>query len=48
MALQNKIDYLKKDILNSPSHIFGEHAHCKELQYFCEGNPKPNEKKQGT
>lgn len=34
---------LKGDVKNSLSHIFGEHKMCKELGYFCDGNPKPNE-----
>ncbi|CAG9773318.1 unnamed protein product [Ceutorhynchus assimilis] len=25
-----------KDILNIPSHTFGEHQNCKSLRYFCE------------
>ncbi|XP_031332942.1 uncharacterized protein LOC116163225 isoform X1 [Photinus pyralis] len=35
-ALDDKIDNLKKDILNSPYHIFGRHVHCKD--YFCKGS----------
>ncbi|KAL4101106.1 hypothetical protein QTP88_021126 [Uroleucon formosanum] len=32
---------LKKDIINGPSHVFGDHSDCS--QYFCEG-PKIDEK----
>lgn len=37
-----KIAALRKDILNGPSHVFGEHRHCEELGYFCKG-PKDGE-----
>jgi hypothetical protein len=37
-----KISDLKRDILNSPKHIFGDHSAC--ASYFCKG-PKQNEKK---
>lgn len=30
-----KIKGLKSDILNSLSHMFGEHAECSKLKYFC-------------
>lgn len=30
-----KVSNLRKDILNSVSHIFGEHKMCQELKYFC-------------
>jgi len=26
---------LKKDIINGPSHVFGDHTNC--LSYFCKG-----------
>ena len=32
---EQKIDELRKDILNVPSHIFGEHKECKELGHVC-------------
>lgn len=38
-----KIQLLKKDIINSPSHVFGEHLHCSELDYFCDGVAKEGE-----
>ncbi|KAJ8877089.1 hypothetical protein PR048_021541 [Dryococelus australis] len=34
---------LRKDILNSPFHVFGDHSKCSERQYFCDGLPKPRE-----
>lgn len=34
---------LAKDIINAPSHVFGEHLRCKEINYFCDGNPKNDE-----
>lgn len=33
VSLQQKIEYLKNDILNGPAHIFGEHSNC--ASYFC-------------
>lgn len=33
-----KVQLLKKDLLNSVSHIYGEHLKCKELKYFCNGS----------
>lgn len=35
------IEGLRKDILNAPKHIFGDHSKCE--QYFCNGT-KANEK----
>lgn len=37
-----KCEELKKDILNGPLHIFGDHTCCEERGYFCKG-PKPGE-----
>lgn len=37
--INEKIDCLREDILNIPSHIFGEHKQCKERGYFCEQDP---------
>nr|XP_023028737.1 uncharacterized protein LOC111516867 [Leptinotarsa decemlineata] len=31
---QTKVKQLKEDILNAPSHVFGEHAKCDEINYF--------------
>lgn len=41
-SFSQKITSLQKDMINSPSHIFGEHLRCKELKYFCQG-PKEGE-----
>lgn len=41
-SLEEKINLLRDDINNAPSHVFGEHAKCDEKQYFsCN---KENEK----
>lgn len=40
-----KVSDLRRDILNSPRHIFGDHSAC--APYFCKG-PKENEKNQVT
>ncbi|XP_060853836.1 uncharacterized protein LOC132931819 [Rhopalosiphum padi] len=34
-SLYEKIEGLRKDILNAPYHIFGQHTKCE--QYFCPG-----------
>lgn len=34
LSLPEKIKLLEGDIKNAPSHVFGEHAKCKELKYF--------------
>lgn len=39
---KTRITELRKDLLNGPSHVFGEHGKCNERNYFCEG-PKNNE-----
>ncbi|XP_063215915.1 uncharacterized protein LOC134527292 [Bacillus rossius redtenbacheri] len=41
MSLREKIALLQADILNGPSHVFGDHSKC--CQYFCSG-PKEGEK----
>lgn len=33
---------LQKDILNIPSHIFGEHRHCKERGRTCKDHGNTN------
>lgn len=34
-----KVEFLRRDILNAPSHVFGEHLGCAEIGYFkCERN----------
>lgn len=35
IKMEQKISKLRADILNSPSHILGEHKKCLELKYFC-------------
>ncbi|KAJ8872000.1 hypothetical protein PR048_028340 [Dryococelus australis] len=35
-------EQLRKYILNGPYHVFGDHTHCPERGYFCNG-PKPGE-----
>jgi Mg2+ and Co2+ transporter CorA len=37
---QQKVDKLRKDVINSVRHVFGQHDLCEE--YFCKG-PKPQE-----
>lgn len=37
-----RTEELERDIINGPSHVFGEHKKCKERGYFCEGS-KPEE-----
>lgn len=40
-----KIEELRKDILNCPSHVFGEHKVCSERGYkFCKAAERPTEK----
>lgn len=34
---KEKAEKLRLDILNGPSHVFGEHLHCKSRGYFCNG-----------
>jgi putative phage-type endonuclease len=34
--ITEKINNLREDILNIPSHVFGEHKRCAERGYFCE------------
>ncbi|CAH1101773.1 unnamed protein product [Psylliodes chrysocephalus] len=33
-SFDEKIKNLKKDIINAPSHVFGEHLKCQEIKYF--------------
>jgi len=39
-----KVAELQKDILNIPSHDFGEHKWCKERGRKCEDNRETNKK----
>ena len=36
ITFDEKAKALEKDILNIPSHIFGEHEHCKEYGFNCQ------------
>ena len=36
LTFDEKAEALEKDILNIPSHIFGEHEHCKEYGFNCQ------------
>ncbi|CAH1109878.1 unnamed protein product [Psylliodes chrysocephalus] len=39
---KKKVELLERDILNAPSHVFGEHAECKAINYFkCDKNGTP-------
>ncbi|KAL4152676.1 hypothetical protein QTP88_000509 [Uroleucon formosanum] len=35
ISYKHKLLNLKKDIINGPSHVFGDHTNC--LSYFCKG-----------
>lgn len=35
--ITEKAEKLRHDIVNGPSHVFGEHLHCKTRGYFCNG-----------
>lgn len=35
----DKVKQLRQDILNIPSHVFGEHLKCRERGYFCQEIP---------
>ncbi|KAJ8873443.1 hypothetical protein PR048_024260 [Dryococelus australis] len=37
------IEELRKDILNSPFYILGNHSEFSETHYLCDGLPKPGE-----
>lgn len=36
LPTSEKVENLRQDILNIPSHIFGEHKGCVERGYFCQ------------
>jgi hypothetical protein len=42
-SMTQKIRDLRNDILNIPSHVFGEHKRCAEIGYFCNGTLKDGE-----
>lgn len=37
-TLHSKCMNLREDILNGPSHVFGEHKQCIRQKYFCNGS----------
>lgn len=42
-SLDKKVELLRGDIFNAPSHVYGEHAKCQELQYFkCDNKNDQN------
>lgn len=41
-TLEEKIQLLRKDIYNAPSHVFGEHNLCKSINYFKCGGQDTN------
>ncbi|XP_076381283.1 uncharacterized protein LOC143260253 [Megalopta genalis] len=55
LPTHQRIKNLQTDLLNIPSHVFGEHKECRRLGYFCdrpentgEDNLVPHLKKIGT
>lgn len=38
-----RVEELRKDIVNGPYHVFGDHSACKDRGYFCDGKSKPVE-----
>ncbi|XP_076655252.1 uncharacterized protein LOC143360365 [Halictus rubicundus] len=38
-----QIENLRADIINVPSHVFGEHKECQKLGYFCNSPVKEDE-----
>ncbi|XP_046485726.1 uncharacterized protein [Neodiprion pinetum] len=44
ISLSDKVERLRKDMVNIPNHVFGEHTRCAGLGYFCDGIPKEGEK----
>ncbi|XP_076665015.1 uncharacterized protein LOC143367264 [Andrena cerasifolii] len=44
VSIDERTKNLYGDIQNVPSHVFGEHAECARLEYFCDGKNKENEK----
>nr|XP_012137711.1 PREDICTED: uncharacterized protein LOC105662118 [Megachile rotundata]XP_012137712.1 PREDICTED: uncharacterized protein LOC105662118 [Megachile rotundata] len=44
ISREEKMKNLCRDINNVPSHVFGEHAECDKISYFCDGKSKQNEK----
>nr|XP_012145670.1 PREDICTED: uncharacterized protein LOC105663106 isoform X2 [Megachile rotundata] len=42
LPLVEKLERLKADLTNVPSHVFGEHKDCERLAYFCNQYSAPN------
>lgn len=42
LDVSQKLQNLRKDLVNSASHVFGEHKKCSDIGYFCSG-PKEGE-----
>ena len=40
-TLVEKVQFLKKDILNTVNHVFGDHSKCE--MYFCKADEKEKE-----
>lgn len=36
VSTEARVENLRQDILNIPSHVFGEHKNCAERGYFCQ------------
>lgn len=43
IPLAHQSSELEKDIINGPSHVFGEHRYCEERGYFCDGRKEGEE-----
>ena len=41
---KQKVESLRRRILNIPSHVFGEHKRCKEFGYTCNDNSESSTK----
>ena len=42
IPLEERVENLKQDLKNVPSHVFGEHKECQKLAYFCKKYSDPN------
>ncbi|XP_054285453.1 uncharacterized protein LOC129001999 [Macrosteles quadrilineatus] len=38
-SMEDKVKNLRMDLMNIPSHEFGEHSHCLDRGYFCAAEP---------
>lgn len=42
-SFDKKVELLRGDISNAPSHVYGEHARCKDINYFkCDNKNEKN------